>query len=663
MGLFGLGLIGGAAQGFSEFKTRQREDENLRKQQEREDKLRGEERAWQLMQFEFQTLSQQQQALFAAGLKQEETAEARTYMEGQIKDLQEKYPGMAVSSQGIAMQAIKSPTTIQGAGTSFPNAATDRFAFTYKDKQGNIKLFPTFDPDIVKDKSERSDFFRQALSLISPDEVAYHLDRYERRNDPNFTGQDFISQYMNVIGTYRQELTNALTYKEGDNIFIRAPNYDFGLDRLPPEVAERFATTVFPSLFGIGVDEIRKTFKVPKQVPVTYDQFTNTFQINEKVVKDSRWAIVEDPNSASGYSYNPQIFATAREIAGYSGAKVVNVMAYAGTSANPEKRLNNIVKAKAVFGNSMTKNDRGFYDVAPEFNKQVMPLIQNMSPKDAIDFIRLTVPAEEPEVATSFQIREGKPTPVYSKGMKDVIGVTTTEARLRTESAERAARVMTDMRQLQDQFGVKEGGVGQLRVTIAGIADFLEDGVDLIQGYGKTGDPQNDALRNEHVSELKTFAQKIRNGDQVGAQALFNMLSRHAAYYIAGAVQGGAQGRAISDFDVKNNAEAMQLDRFFAATDGARINLEYLIEEMERTATIYRGYGYPRNAADIQATLIFEKMMGGRPTDLPSFIANIQDRSAVSAPAVATPPPATPGGGVPVTFGNRDVNVPTPSLP
>ena len=654
MGLFGLGLIGGAAQGFSEFKTRQREDENLRKQQEREDKLRGEERAWQLMQFEFQTAIQQQQALFAAGLEDEQAAEARTYTEGQIKDLQKKYPGMAVYPQGIAMQKIE-PTASSLYVPPFPNSDPTKPSFVYTNKRGEPVGFPGFDKDVVKDTAERSNFFRQALSLIPPDEVAYHLDRYERRNDPNFTGQDFISQYMNTIGTYREELTNALTYKEGDKIFIRAPNYDFGLDRLPPEVAERFATTVFPSLFGIGVDEIRKTFKAPKQVPVTYDQFTNTFQINEKVVNDSRWAIEKDPNG--DWVYNPQIFAQGREIALHSGIKVIDVLTFAGTSSTPQKRLDNILNAKAVFGNSLIKDDSGLYRTTPSFTNAIIPLISNLTEKDALQFLRLVVPAGEGAPVRSFQMTEGSPKPIYSKLMNDAIGVTPKEARLRFENAERARRVMGDMRQLQDQFNVKEGGVGQLRVTIAGIADFLEAGVGFIQGYEKTGDPQNDALRNEHVSELKTFAQKIRNGDQVGAQALFNMLSRHAAYYIAGAVQGGAQGRAISDFDVKNNAEAMQLDRFFAATAGAKINLDYLIDQMELYTTIYGAYMSPQNAEDLQATFLFEQVMNARPNNMAGFIAKIPNPSAVSASAVATP-----GGGVPVTFGNKALNVQTPAL-
>ena len=654
MGLFGLGLIGGAAQGFSEFKTRQREDENLRKQQEREDQLRGEERAWQLMQFEFQTAIQQQQALFAAGLEDEQAAEARTYTEGQIKDLQKKYPGMAVYSQGIAMQKIE-PTASSLYVPPFPNSDPTKPSFVYTNKRGEPVGFPGFDKDVVKDTAERSNFFRQALSLIPPDEVAYHLDRYERRNDPNFTGQDFISQYMNTIGTYREELTNALTYKEGDKIFIRAPNYDFGLDRLPPEVAERFATTVFPSLFGIGVDEIRKTFKVPKQVPVTYDQFTNTFQINEKVVNDSRWAIEKDPNG--DWVYNPQIFAQGREIALHSGIKVIDVLTFAGTSSTPQKRLDNILNAKAVFGNSLIKDDSGLYRTTPSFTNAIIPLVSNLTEKDALQFLRLVVPAGEGAPVRSFQMTEGSPKPIYSKLMNDAIGVTPKEARIRFENAERARRVMGDMRQLQDQFNVKEGGVGQLRVTIAGIADFLEAGVGFIQGYEKTGDPQNDALRNEHVSELKTFAQKIRNGDQVGAQALFNMLSRHAAYYIAGAVQGGAQGRAISDFDVKNNAEAMQLDRFFAATAGAKINLDYLIDQMELYTTIYGAYMSPQNAEDLQATFLFEQVMNARPNNMAGFIAKIPNPSAVSASAVATP-----GGGVPVTFGNKALNVQTPAL-
>jgi hypothetical protein len=640
MGLFGLGLIGGAAQGFSDFKTRQREDENLRKQQEREDKLRGEERAWQLMQFEFQTLSQQQQALFTKGLEDEQAAEAREFEKNQLKNIQDANPDYLIFPQKFAaMQRKKTASSLYV--PPFPNSDPTKPSFVYTNKRGEPVGFPGFDADVVKDKAERSNFFRQALSLIPPDEVAYHLDRYERRNDPNFTGQDFISQYMNTIGTYRQELTNALTYKEGDKIFIRAPNYDFGLDRLPPEVAERFATTVFPSLFGIGVDEIRKTFKVPKQVPVTYDQFTNTFQINEKVVNDSRWAIEKDPNG--DWVYNPQIFAQGREIAGHSGTKVINVMTFAGTSSTPEKRLNNILNAKAVFGNTLVKDNSGLYRTTPAFNTAIIPLISNLTEKDALQFLRLIVPAGEGAPVRSFQMTEGSAKPIYSKLMNDVIGTTPEEARIRFENAERARQVMVDMRQLQEQFGVKEGGIGQFRVTIAGVADFLEAGVGLIQGYGKTGDPQNDELRNEHISELKTFAQKIRNGDQVGAQALFNMLARHATYYIAGAVQGGAQGRAISDFDIKNNAEAMQLDRYFSATDGAKINLEYLIDQMELYTTIYGAYMSPQNAEDLQATFLFEQVVRAQPNDIKKFMENLPDRSAVSASAVPTPSKDTPG--------------------
>jgi predicted regulator of amino acid metabolism with ACT domain len=409
MGLFGLGLIGGAAQGFSEFKTRQREDENLRKQQEREDQLRKEERAWQLMQYDFQTLSQQQQALFAAGLKQEETDEAREFQKNQLKTMQDANPDYLIFPQQFAaMQRKKTASSLYV--PPFPSSDPTKPSFVYTNKRGEPVGFPGFDKDAVKDNSERANFFRQALSVMSPDEIAYHLDRYERRNNPEFTGQDFISQYMNALGTYRQPLTDALTYKEGDNIFIRAPNYDFGLDRLPPEVAQRFATTVFPSLFGIGVEEIRKTFEIPKHVPITYDQYSNTFQINEKVVNDSRWAIEKDPNG--DWVYNPQIFAQAREIAGHSGTKVIDVMTFAGTSSTPQKRLNNILNAKAVFGNTLVKDNSGLYRTTPAFENAIIPLISNLTEKDALQFLRLIVPAEDGAPVRSFQMVAGSAKPI-----------------------------------------------------------------------------------------------------------------------------------------------------------------------------------------------------------------------------------------------------------
>ena len=101
----------------------------------------------------------------------------------------------------------------------------------------------------------------------------------------------------------------------------------------------------------------------------------------------------------------------------------------------------------------------------------------------------------------------------------------------------------------------------------------------------------------------------------------------------------------------------MQLDRFFAATAGAKINLDYLIDQMELYTTIYGAYMSPQNAEDLQATFLFEQVMNARPNNMAGFIAKIPNPSAVSASAVATP-----GGGVPVTFGNKALNVQTPAL-
>lgn len=667
--IFALGLLKGASQGFLDFRERQRQEEERKRQEEREDKIREEEKQWAVWQTEFQTEAQRGNLLFEAGLEQEAAREAREAQEAQLKALRERYPNAIIAPQAFSVQIPRgAPTTpLLTSVANIPNASKEGYAFAYKNKRGEDQLFPTFDPDIIKDKAERANFFRAQISRISPEELEYHLNRHEafKRGDPGLSGVDFIAQYKNTLSTYREELRQAQTYKEGDKIYIRSPNLDFGLDRLPPDVAERFATTVFPEIFGLAVDDIKKTFKLPPNAPLTYDQYSQNFVIDENVIKNSNWAVIPDNNSKTGHSYDPVIFSQAREIAGYAGMKVANVIAYAGTAPDPTKRLNNILLAKAVFGNTMIKNTEGFYDalVAPAYTQAVLPLIRNMDAKDAISFIRHTVPVEEESPVTSFQVNEGKYRPIYSSTLRDIMGVTTAEARAKATSANQALITLQAMRDLQDQYDAKAGKIGQIRVSIAGFADLLEAGLTVIESLGRTGNPENDALRNEHASEVRDFAQRIRKGENLEAQALFNMLSRHASYYIAGAVQGGAEGRAISDFDVRQNSDAMQLEKLFSFDNGAKINLEYLIDQMDRTSAINTQYMSPRNDADIQAANIFEQMTGSIPKDIKLFMAKIPRRNPTAPAPSPAPSQAQTGPGIGVTIGNIRTLVPTPNLP
>jgi hypothetical protein len=191
------------------------------------------------------------------------------------------------------------------------------------------------------------------------------------------------------------------------------------------------------------------------------------------------------------------------------------------------------------------------------------------------------------------------------------------------------------IRELQDKYGARMDLIEVLKIKLAGgaealgeISGMITDFENYVNDAGVAGQTQeeierNQAARQETLAEIRAMKNAVsKGGVGLEASALAMMLSRQLGYYMAGAVQGGGStGRNISDFDVRNNMQSMQLDTF-APTSIKKVNLEYLYEEMDQTYAIYSSYASSGgDFATWQATQVYDDLVRGTHPDLTRLLA------------------------------------------
>jgi hypothetical protein len=228
--------------------------------------------------------------------------------------------------------------------------------------------------------------------------------------------------------------------------------------------------------------------------------------------------------------------------------------------------------------------------------------------------------------------------PVWARTVADY-GMKPDEAMAQAQSAEKARKTIAVLLELQD-MGARGDVIALARMKIAGaveafgavsgLLDDLNATIEATPIQGELGSEEyvrNKEAREQtlnELSELKKNMSTSEDGSSIEAEALFRMLSLQLGYYMAGAVQGGGPtGRNISDFDVRNNVNAMQLDSI--ATKGSkRTILQYLYEEMDQTYAIANSYASSQHDfAKFRATQIYDQMVGGTHASVGSILQKV----------------------------------------
>jgi hypothetical protein len=123
--------------------------------------------------------------------------------------------------------------------------------------------------------------------------------------------------------------------------------------------------------------------------------------------------------------------------------------------------------------------------------------------------------------------------------------------------------------------------------------------------------PQNQEALTGIQAKLVDVQNNPNISDSARLQYVFDLLGETLAYYQAAALQGGAQGRDISNQDVQFQREKLGLTGLAIYSPGVMDNLNYLKDQMTATSAIYNGYANSGDMAGFEAVYLYDQVMGG----------------------------------------------------
>lgn len=486
-----------------------------------------------------------------------------------------------------------------------------------------------------------------AMGTLLQTDLSYHIDRYKKRKAGQpIEGGDLFGftrkLFMDNAPSILEGLKGAKT-SEGVTA-IPNPMIRFNLTEYAaqgPQQAEEakfIATEIIAPALTLQKELALQALNLPVETPVQVDNNFNFFIDAEVGAKLEAYSQTVTVDGQTRKQLKPEFKSLAMEIAQYSGRSMTDVLSHAvQTSGDPLKHMQDVQAFSSTMGRKAKSAGLRKIEINQlEANVLLDVIKESGDASSAISTIRSMIPAAPPREMTEIMMSpQGGKKPVWNRNVKDFSGIDIEGARQRAESASKARRTIAMIRELQDKYGARMDLIEVLKIKLAGgaealgeISGMLTDFENYVNDAGVAGQTQeeierNQAARQETLAEIRAMKNAVsKGGVGLEASALAMMLSRQLGYYMAGAVQGGGStGRNISDFDVRNNMQSMQLDTF-APTSIKKVNLEYLYEEMDQTYAIYSSYASSGgDFATWQATQVYDDLVRGTHPDLNRLLA------------------------------------------
>lgn len=525
------------------------------------------------------------------------------------------------------------------------NPAYHSPTFEFGDGQLGMVVFSD-ESRIQKEKIPYTDASLLMQTLLDTD-LNSHIQKYRKgKAGEQVQGGDFFGFtkqfFMNNAPSILEGLKGAKT-QDGvtaiPNPMIRFNLAEYAKQGVQEaENAKFIATEIIAPALTIQKELALQALNLPMETPTYTDADGNLFIESAAGARLEPYTHTVQVNGNPQKQLLPEFKSLAVDVARHSGRSLSEVLSHAvQSSSDPQKHLQDLMalapqvqrKVKGTGFEKVNIKDDVFLKTA------LMDVVKDASEASvAISSIRSMIPSAPPrEVTEIMATPSGSKKPIWNRTVKDFAGVDIEGARQRAESAAKARKTIAMIRDLQDKYGARTDPIALLELKLAGGVEALGAVSGLLDDFetyltdadiAGTGEEleRNQAARRQTLSEIRNMRNTIANGGRLEASALAMMLSRQLGYYMAGAVQGGGStGRNISDFDVRNNMNAMQLDTF-APTSVKKANLEYLYEEMDQTYAIYSSYASSGgDFATWQATQIYDDLVQGTHSDLGRLMA------------------------------------------
>ena len=582
-------------------------------------------------------------------LAKAKTQEERDWLNGEITRL-----------NGLAEQAAKlgnpfvlpagfqgynfgnKPSGIAGMGTQAgqlnltEGVDTDGSIFFYTDKNGNSTYVPAVDTDVrTKVPDQINQKYVNVLASIGP-ELWWHIEN----NSPVL---DKIKTNL-VANVNKAELRKSIELQQGANaqgLAIQNPVKAFELmsfikrdGQADPASLEWFAQNILGPSLGMSEEAIRYAVGMPPEVELGYDRSRDTFLVPP--ASSYQWATSFEFNGSGKATLKSEIKEEALTLARESNLPVGVVLSTFGKFDNPTQAIKATYEDRATM-RSLLDSD-GYPTQA--FNETMSRKIRDngLSPQEGIALIRTYLNDNPYRMAQSFIIEGDVAKPQFNKQMKDLYGLDREQARAKAVAAKSSIRIATQMLDIRRQFaGVKAGRIGDVRLALAGMGELVQDFRVLmrqmsdINGFDPSMDPTGRIYANMDTingleAELINLAENPELTDINRLQSVFNMLGETLAYNQAAVAQGGAQGRDISDNDVRNWKRKLGFEGTFIYTPGVEANLENLIYENEQISQMYGAYANAKTETDFRAVFMYDEAVGILPMDYSTWQDNAPNR-------------------------------------
>ena len=519
-----------------------------------------------------------------------------------------------------------------------------------------------------------------ALGTLLETNLSYHIDRYRRaKAGETIEGGDLFAYTRKLFRDNAPSILEGLKGAKNQEGVTAIPNpmIRFNLTEYAaqgPQQAEEakfIATEIIAPALTLQKELALQALNLPVETPVQVDENFNFFIDSEVGAKLEPYSESVRVDGQVRKQLKPEFKNLATEIAQYSGRSMTDVLSHAvSSSGDPLKHMQDVQAFSATMGRKAKTAGLKKIEINDlEANVLLDVIKESGSASSAISTIRSMIPAPPQREMTQIMMSpEGGSKPIWNRTVKDISGIDIEGARQRAESAAKARRTIAVIRELQDKYDASLNPIEALKIKIAGGAEAIAelsgmmDDLDVylsnseIAGNTAEEVERNRAAREQTLNELREVRSALsRGGVGLQASALAMMLSRQLGYYMAGAVQGGGStGRNISDFDVRNNMQSMQLDTF-APDSVKKTNLEYLYEEMDQTYAIYSSYASSGgDFATWQATQIYDDLVRGTHPDLGRLL--MRARGIPESEAQARSSRLNQSGGVIITNPNVSDN-------
>lgn len=164
--------------------------------------------------------------------------------------------------------------------------------------------------------------------------------------------------------------------------------------------------------------------------------------------------------------------------------------------------------------------------------------------------------------------------------------------------------------------GALLGAGGRIITLTTGVEAFFQ-GVSEIVTRLKTNGMTMDASVAERLGDFYDLDasgqpkyKSILNSEQVTAQGKLNYLIEALAFAIAGSLQGGAKGNNISNQDIQNVKNGLNMGSLLSAESTAEGTLNYLEKKMSAVYAINNKFATANNIREFRAAYVYNHVMG-----------------------------------------------------